>query len=327
MANSEKIELPSLTPEETWLDKIKGSEQTPEKIKTLIYLPAIAYKTAVYAHKNNFSANQKEALLLLFRAKADNAQEIIDTQVSLTVGNNPSDRIGYLKDFESWQENLIKLLKEALDCVSETFFIEKVEALNNDPLFHVNRQEWEEKVKHNLRLFLKLFKEDLYWWKFEEFTHKVLKLIKFGSAMMEITMESPEWMFKAMQNVGRLPANLKYKQAPTETDVVQKRVEELLSSKFEKHIEDLMTIVPKLNGGNNTKKKPKGRPPVNVQPILDFIDNYDNHAELCKNKQKIWAFLAKKFNYSPASKEPNRALQSLFIKTYPKNYKSIQGLK
>lgn len=78
---------------------------------------------------------------------------------------------------------------------------------------------------------------------------------------------------------------------------------------------------------NIPQKKHKGRPPVNVQPILEFIDNSKNYAELCKNKRRIWAFLAKKFNYSSNSKAPNRALQSLFSQTYPKYYQSIQRLK
>ena len=265
MVSPEKIELPILTPEEAWLDKVECRGKIPDKIKRLIYLPAIACKAAVYAHEKNLSKNQKEMLLLSFRTEADEAQEIISEQVSLTVGNSPSDRISYLKDFQNWQKQLIELLQKALNCISEETWLKKfiVLATDNKTLLYEDKQEWCKRFKEIalLKVKGKVFDKVLYWNKFSEFTYEALKLIQLGAAMIEITMERSEWIIQAMKNTGYLPANQKYKKTPVINNELQKKIEEVVSGESKGLIAELKTILKEASKINLASDKAGAKKP------------------------------------------------------------------
>ncbi len=204
MSNTKEIKLPTLKPEDAWIDKLEHANEVSEEIKQLLYLPTIAYKTAVYAYEKKLSHNQKDYLVLLFHKEISKAFGIIYEQVQITVGNSSSDRIGYLKDFESWQERLVELLKKSLGCISEEALSDELEALipENEPLFYNNRHEWEKRLKRHCQKKVQVFNYLEYDQKFVDFTREILKLFRRFSSMFSITMERSEWMLRAMKNFG-----------------------------------------------------------------------------------------------------------------------------
>jgi len=209
---AKRVTLPALRPEDKWIDQAPGGGKTPRMIKRLVYLPQLALRTAEYAHENELSSGQKDVLLLSFRGEADAAFGAVYEQVQITVGNSPAHRIGYLKDFESWKGRLIGLLKEALDCcMNKKTWLKKLEALRteDEPLLHSNRKEWCRKFWELIKNESGVFYAEIYWRKFADFTSEALELIQFGSAMIDITMEQPQWMYQAMKNVGKLPEKYK----------------------------------------------------------------------------------------------------------------------
>ena len=265
---AKKVRLPTLKPKDAWLDKYDRANDIPEKIKRLWYLPTIANATAVYAHENNLSHNQKDYLILLFRAEADKAFELIYEQVELTVGNSPSDRIGYLKDFESWQERLIELLRNALDrSMNKKTWNKRFEALSpdNEPLFDENRQEWVRRLGEHTRLKSSVFDEFAYWQKFSDFTKEAMKLIRQISTMLDITMERPEWMYKALKKVGKLPENIR--SAKNKNDSSAREIAKTILGHLDKPIKELNAIVQNQNFEKKAKEPAKtkgevGRPKV-----------------------------------------------------------------
>ncbi len=248
------MKLPSLKPEEAWLDRFNESFDEPlsEKIKRLLYLPTIAYATSVYAHENKLAQAQKEYLLLLFRGEAEKAFSTIYTQIQITVGNSPSERIGYLREFENWQRRLSELLKKALGCIDKDTWLQKLEALTPDknPLFYENRQEWENNLREWFSLGTKVFNKIEYFHKFSDFTYEAMKLLRRGSVMIEITMERREWIYQAMKNIGMLPAHGKIPERQNVSLVnneAQIKVLKTIQSKLSEPIEELDVLIKNIS--------------------------------------------------------------------------------
>jgi len=183
--------------------------------------------------------------LLLFRTEGDKAQEVIDAQVSLTVGNSPCDRLKYLKDFQDWQERLIKLLQKSFDCITEETWVEKFRVLATDhkAMFYEDNQKWWARFREVVLLKVngKVFDEIGYFEKFSEFTYEALKLLRVGAARMEITMERPEWMIQAMKNTGFAPAN-QIKPAAITNDL-QRKIEEAVCKELKTPIAEIKGIL------------------------------------------------------------------------------------
>lgn len=270
MSNAKEIKLPTLKPEDTWFAQIDDTNDAIKKMKRVLDLMEIAWATAVYAHENKLSREQKNHLISLFRMKADMAFEIIYEQVEITVGNSPSHRIDYLTDFESWQGRLIELLKEALDyCMDRETWDKELEALTpqNEPLCYENRPEWERRVMEHAQLMGNVFDKFVYRQKFLGFTDEAFKIFRRGFLMVGITMERPEWIHKALEKTGKLPEKLRNTRGKSDYSVTRNKQQEFFriisyfldkanKEKFNAFLEKLTS--EKLTGtGSESKGKSK----------------------------------------------------------------------
>ena len=300
-----ELKLPSLKPEEAWLDRFNESIDEPlsERVKRLLYLPTTAYATSVYAHENSLSKAQKEYLLLLFRAEADKAFEIVYTQIQITVGNSPSERVGYLREFENWQKSLVGLLKKALDCIDENTWLQRLKDLtpDNNSLFCENRQEWEKEVRDVLRLILKLFNKAKYFHKFSDSTYEAMKLLRRGSIMIEITMERREWIYQAMKNIGMLPAHAEvYKNQNISLAKNESQIDVLstIQSKLSKPVEELDMLIKSISSGETARKGQEVK--LHKKPA-ELTDTESNILEALDNNTLKGPVLLKRAGYDYSS--------------------------
>lgn len=227
MTISENIELPKLTADEAWLDESDTDLGLSEAVKRLLYLPFIAYKTVLYNNSNELSEYQKDRLKLLFRDEAEQAFNEVHNQVLLMVGNAPTDRLEYFKDFESWKERLVELVKKSLDCITKEQFLKEIKEITNT-LPSKEQLAIEGKLttkgtvtvegKNQIARILeyltkrgkeKVFVEHIYWNIFSKFIIEASQLIRRSSVMSNITMERTDWIIQGLKNIGKLPENVK----------------------------------------------------------------------------------------------------------------------
>ena len=220
MTISENIELPKLTAKEAWLEDIELSNE----IKRLLYLPHIAYKTAIYNNNNELSKYQKDRLILLFRDESEKAFQVVHNQIFMIVGNEPAERLEYFKDFESWKERLVEFVKKSMDCITKeqwikeftTTFPSKKQLANEGKLTKEGKFTIEGKklFEEHLKYYTKrgegkVFDERIYWNKCSEFIIEAYNLLRRFSVMHSITMENIDRTIKGLENIGKLPENIK----------------------------------------------------------------------------------------------------------------------
>ena len=251
MANIEEIKLPVLTPDEKWLDRIDADFDLSKEIKSLFYLPHIAYKTAVYAHEKEFTHYEKDRLLLLFRDEAEKIFNVVHNQALLIAGNAPADRIEYLTNFESWKEQLVTLLEKSIECITKEQWIEEfknsipskeqlaVEGKLTDKgkLTVEGKEQFEEILqRHCKRLEESVFDERIYFNKFSKFIIEAFNLLRRFSVMQSITMERTEWIIKGLENIGKLPEKvknaLKKINLPARGNNLQAQIEKIVSERL-----------------------------------------------------------------------------------------------
>lgn len=265
--DAKRVKLPE--PEIGWLEKF-DRVGIPRKITRLLSLPKIAHATAIYAHKNNLSRRQKDSLIRLFHREADKALGITYKQVQLTVGHSPSDRMDYLKDFQSWEDRLIELIKEALDCSMDAeIWNEKLKALrpDNEPLFYENKEEYAKRLVGHLRLKRNVFNRFAYREKFVDFGYEALKLMRRFSAMLDITVERTEWMYTALKKFGKSSENKTSAESGNDSYPIEipKNVSKQLGEPIIKELKtvlpqkELNTILQNLSSNKSLPVKTKGK--------------------------------------------------------------------
>jgi hypothetical protein len=109
--------LPLILPKLRWLDKAP-KDLFPPEAKERFYLAYRAYSAAVYAHKNQLPHHRKRKILTAFEMLCTEHLRDIFRVSCMFKGNTPQDRVGFVKEYQSWAKGLKDLLEEALNQIT-----------------------------------------------------------------------------------------------------------------------------------------------------------------------------------------------------------------
>ena len=223
----------------------------------------------------------------MFKGEAEQSHNLVYEQALMTVGNTPADRIQYLKDFESWKERLITLLKISLDCITKEQWLGELEEFMppKSLLVREDKQKFGEKFRRHFQKGENIFTEIRYIEKYSEFTLEALGLLRRFSAMHNITMERTEWIVQGLKNIGKLPMNIKYKKS---VDKIPKDLRQI----------DTPSITSEQNSGNAGEKT--------LPKVSDISEVIKKLKVLKKAKQDYWRNCAVKIIRQGVECEPDK---------------------